>query len=62
MDENTAWRNFVQSGSVSDYLTYCRIRLGCPPIGEQEDDAQQPEAHHENQYRGTGIDLTGRWR
>ena len=28
MDENTAWENFVRTGSVSDYLNYCRIRLG----------------------------------
>ena len=36
MDENTAWQNFAESGSVSDYLTYCRIKLGYPScsVGE----------------------------
>ena len=24
MDENTAWKNFVNTGKVSDYLAYCR--------------------------------------
>ncbi len=59
MDETTAWKNFVQSGSVNDYLTYCRIRLGCPPT---EENREESEDMHENDYRGSGPDVQGRWR
>ena len=37
MDENTAWKNFVNTGKVSDYLAYCRIKLGYPAETTAED-------------------------
>lgn len=30
MDEYTAWQNFTETGKVSDYLEYCRIKFGYP--------------------------------
>ncbi len=58
MDENTAWQNFAESGSVSDYLTYCRIKLGYPScsVGEQAEDK------NENGNGSPDIDGYDRWR
>ena len=30
MDEMTAWKRFTETGSVNDYINYCRIKLGKP--------------------------------
>ena len=30
MDEYTAWQNFTETGKVSDYLAYCRVKFGYP--------------------------------
>ena len=54
MDENTAWMNFVSTGSVEDYLTYCEAKLGYP----QGYYNRTTEASYENQYRGPDIDRT----
>ncbi len=58
MDENTAWSRFVMTGRVSDYLNYCRIKLGYPP----QETETATEDDHENEYRGSGSDESGRWR
>ena len=57
MDENTAWKNFVQTGRVSDYLAYCRIKLGYPA----ENTAEDTEDGKQNPYRRTDTDELGRW-
>ncbi len=58
MDENTAWRNFVNTGRVSDYLNYCRIKLGYPP----QDTEEQTEEDDEDGYGRPDSDGSGRWR
>lgn len=58
MDENTAWSRFVMTGRVSDYLNYCRVKLGYPP----EDTEPSTEDDNENEYRGSDFDGPGRWR
>lgn len=58
MDEVTAWQNFVQTGSVNDYLAYCRVKLGYPP----EVGGQQAEDLHEEGNRRTDPEGTNRWR
>lgn len=44
MDEYAAWKNFVETGRVSDYLDYCRIKLGYP----MPEDRKKPEEYYEN--------------
>lgn len=44
MDEFAAWKNFVETGRVSDYLDYCRIKLGYPI----EQARKEPEDVYEN--------------
>ena len=57
MDENTAWQNFTQTGRVSDYLAYCRVKLGYPP----EVTCVRPEEKNEKGNRGTDTDRNGCW-
>lgn len=54
MDENTAWTNFVSTGSVRDYLTYCEVKLGYP----QGYYNHNTEAIYENRHGGTDTDRT----
>ncbi len=49
MDENTAWQNFVKTGSVSDYLDYCTAKLGYPVQYVHKDS----EVSYENEHRRT---------
>lgn len=58
MDENTAWQNFAETGSVSDYLTYCRIKLGYPSCGVSE----RTEDINENGNGRSDTDRHDRWR
>ena len=58
MDEYAAWNAFVMTGRVSDYLNYCRVKLGYPP----EDAAEQTEDDHEKEYGRPNYDGEGRWR
>ncbi len=58
MDENTAWKNFVETGRVSDYLDYCRLKLGYPPQ-EVHDDREVP---YENGHGRTDPEGPDRWR
>lgn len=44
MDEYAAWKNFTETGRVSDYLDYCRIKLGYPAA----EDRKEPEEFYEN--------------
>ena len=57
MDEAAAWQNFVKTGSVNDYLAYCRVKLGYPPEGN----GPQAEDWHEKGDRGTDPEGTNRW-
>ncbi len=56
MDENTAWKNFVNTGKVSDYLAYCRIKLGYPA----ETTAEDSDEGNEKEDRGNRIGPMGR--
>lgn len=51
MDEYTAWKNFVETGRVSDYLAYCRVKLGYPP----EVTEKKSEVFYENTNERTDI-------
>ena len=53
MDENTAWMNFVSTGRVEDYLTYCEVKASV-----QNCRSQNTEDLYENQYRRTDSDRT----
>lgn len=57
MDEYTAWQNFVETGRVSDYLAYCRVKLGYPPEGTE----QKPGDSDERGNKGTDIKGTNSW-
>ena len=57
MDEYTAWQNFVETGRVSDYLAYCRVKLGYPP----ENTEQKPGDSDERGNSGTDIKRTDSW-
>ena len=63
MDENTAWRNFAETGSVGDYLTYCRIRsdrVSCGAGDRTEDfdengnGGSDPDRHGSRRERQAG--------
>ncbi len=58
MDENTAWQNFVETGSVSDYLAYCKIKLGYPSREEHD----SSEEFYEDGYGSSDTDRPDRWR
>lgn len=58
MDENTAWQNFVQTGRVSDYLNYCRVKLGYPV----QDVHKEPEVKNEDEVGGSYTQGPDRWR
>ncbi|MBQ3887635.1 MAG: hypothetical protein VZR73_07335 [Acutalibacteraceae bacterium] len=58
MDEKAAWNHFVMTGRVSDYLNYCRIKLGYPAADEDE----KAEEHDENGNGRPDSDEPGRWR
>ena len=50
MDEYTAWNQFEQTGSVSDYLAYCKTKAS-GTAGTQKDAqciAARPEELYEN--------------
>ncbi|MDD6488537.1 MAG: hypothetical protein PUG48_01810 [Clostridia bacterium] len=53
MDENTAWMNFVSTGKIEDYLTYCEVKSSA-----QNCRNQNTEEVYENQYRRTDINRT----
>lgn len=54
MDENTAWMNFVSTGSVMDYLTYCEAKTTSAQCCRNN----ITEEVYENQYRRTDSDRT----
>ncbi len=58
MDENTAWQNFVQTGRVTDYLDYCRIKLGYPGQDVQRD----TEVSYEDERGRSDPEGTELWR
>lgn len=50
MDLQNAWERFARTGSVSSYLSYCRIREQSEQIGENRRE-EEPSA---DSYRRTG--------
>lgn len=46
MDEYAAWKKFTETGSVSDYLDYCRIKLGY----KGQAASKQSEEDHETKH------------
>ncbi len=58
MDEYAAWKKFTETGSVNDYLAYCRIKLGF----QAQDVQKPPEDTYDIQYGGTDSEGTAHWR
>ena len=41
MDVITAWKNFVSTGRVEDYLEYCKIKLQNAPECKSSEDVYE---------------------
>lgn len=48
MDEREAWERFAHTGSVSSYLSYCKVKQEASASVASEED------RHDNQYRRSG--------
>ncbi|MGN0537426.1 MAG: hypothetical protein ACI4M3_05575 [Acutalibacteraceae bacterium] len=55
MDEDTAWRNFISSGSVADYLVYCTAKRQAATHAEEHNENQ----HGRSDFEGTNNRGTG---
>ncbi|MBQ3928759.1 MAG: hypothetical protein II711_01530 [Clostridia bacterium] len=52
MDEISAWKNFVESGRVEDYLKYCKIKMENTPQNKISEDV------YENKHEWTDTQRT----
>ena len=59
MNETDAWKNFINSGSIADYLKYASIKNGSVTDEYKASEERNENQHGRTGYQGTEYQGTG---